>query len=230
MRRAEEFRRNLLGIVGHDLRNPLSAITGFAHVLRRGGGLDERQLRMLGRLDECALKAARIAHDLLDLTRIESTRGIPVEPRRARVDEICAAVAAEAETTFLGRQIRVAGHGDPQVRWDPERMSQALSNLVVNALKHGAGDGEVTLEWEAAGDPVSVRVHNWGPPIPAALRDHLFEPFRQGTQPEARASGVGLGLYIASEIARAHGGLLEARSEEGEGTVFTLRLPRASMR
>jgi PAS domain S-box-containing protein len=229
-RRAEEFRRNLLGIVGHDLRNPLSAISGFAHVLRKAGGLDERQVRTVTRIDECALKAARIAHDLLDLTRVESARGIPIEPRAARADEICGGVVAEAETAFPGRRLRIRGRGNPAVRWDPERMSQALSNLVVNALKHGAPDEPVTIEWDGMGDPVSVRVHNLGTPIPAAVRAHLFEPFRQGAQGGARASGVGLGLFIAHEIARAHGGSLDVRSDEGEGTSFTLRLPREAAR
>jgi PAS domain S-box-containing protein len=229
-RRAEEFRNNLLGIVGHDLRNPLGAISGFAHFLRRVGGLDERQLRTIGRIEACAGKAARIAHDLLDLTRIESAQGLSIEPRPARADEICAATALEAETAFAGRQVRVTGAGDPAVVWDAARISQALSNLVVNAIEHGAPDRPVTVEWVAGADAVSLRVHNWGPPIPAAVLAQLFEPFRPGARAGARASGVGLGLYIVNEIARAHGGTLEVRSDDVEGTVFTLRLPRAPPR
>ena len=229
-RRAEEFRRNLLGIVGHDLRNPLSAISGFVHVLRKTGGLDEGQVRTIQRIDECALKAARIAHDLLDLTRVESARGIRIEPRAARVDDVCAEVVAEGETAVPAPQIRVAGRGDPAVHWDPERVSQALANLVGNALKHGASGEPITVEWDGTGDPVSVRVHNFGEPIPPAVRAHLFEPFRQGAETGGRASGVGLGLFIAHEIARAHGGTIEVRSNETEGTAFTLRLPRQASR
>jgi PAS domain S-box-containing protein len=225
-RRAEEFRRNLLGIVGHDLRNPLSAISGFAHVLRRSGGLDEQQLRTVVRIDECAMKAARIAHDLLDLTRVESARGIRIEPRVLRVDELCAAVVAEAETGLAGPRIRVTGEGDPVVRWDPERASQALANLVANALKHGAPDTPVTVEWDGTGSQISIRVHNLGAPIPPSVRAHLFEPFRQGVETGGRTSGVGLGLFITQEIVRAHGGSLDVRSTEREGTSFTVRLPR----
>jgi PAS domain S-box-containing protein len=226
-RRAEEFRRNLLGIVGHDLRNPLSAISGFAHVLRRAGGLDERQLRTVARIDECAQKATRIAHDLVDLTRAESARGIRIEPRAARIDELCSAVVAEAESALAGPQARVTGRGDPAVRCDPERVSQALANLVVNALKHGAPGAPVTVEWDGTAEgTIAVRVHNFGTPIPASVRTHLFEPFRQGAETGARASGIGLGLFITHEIARAHGGSIEVRSTEEEGTTFTLRLPR----
>ncbi len=228
-RRAEEFRRNLLGIVGHDLRNPLTAVVGFAHLLGRVGPLHPRQRDMVARLVASASKATRIANDLLDLTRIESTRGIPIDVRPSRVDAICAAVAAEAETAFPGRELRCEGAGDAAVTCDPDRVGQALSNLVVNGLKHGAQDGRpVTVEWDgtAAGE-IAVRVRNYGGPIPEALRSHLFEPFRQGTTPGARASGLGLGLYIAREIARAHAGNIDARSDDDGTTTFTLRLPRS---
>jgi PAS domain S-box-containing protein len=228
-RRAEEFRNNLLGIVGHDLRNPLGAIVGFAHVLGRSGGLDERQLRVVQRIQECAAKTVRIANDLVDITRVESG-SLSVDLRPARLDEICTEIAAEAETAFPGREVRVDGRDDPAVRCDPERVSQAVSNLVVNALKHGAHDRPVTIEWSTGKGAACVRVHNWGPPIPAAVREHLFEPFRQGTRTRARSEGIGLGLYIANEIARAHGGSIEARSDEIEGTFFTLRFPRWPVR
>jgi PAS domain S-box-containing protein len=225
-RRAENFRRNLMGIVGHDLRNPLSAIFGFAHLLKASGRLDEPQLRIVGRLEQSVRRATHIAHDLLDLTRIEAKGGIPVELREARVDEICSSTIAEVETVFFGRELHVAGRGDPNVRWDADRVGQALSNLVVNALKHGARERPVTIEWCAEADVVSVHVHNWGPPVPIAVREHLGDPFQQGTQPGARESGVGLGLYIASEIARSHGGSIEARSDDMGRTTVTLKLSR----
>jgi signal transduction histidine kinase len=228
--RAAEFRRNLLAIVGHDLRNPLAAIVGFARVLTAGGGLDERKVRALARIEACAGQAAHIANDLLDLTRVESGRGLSVSPRGTRVDELCAAVAAEAESACRAGEVRVSGAGDPTVQWDPERVGQALSNLVVNALKHGAPDRPVTITWDGGGDPVRVSVHNWGPPIPPELRAHLFEPLRQGPDVGARLCGVGLGLYIASEIARAHGGTIAVRSEAASGTEFTLELARGAPR
>lgn len=227
-KRAEAFRRNVIGIVGHDLRNPLSAIHGYARLLARGGGLEAEPLRMVSRIEAAAAKADRIVGDLLDLTRVQSGVGVPVLPAPARVDEICAAVVDEASAAWPQRAVEVRGQGDPAVTWDPDRVAQALSNLVVNALKHGDPVAPVAVAWEARADDVEVRVANRGPPIPVDLRDHLFEPFRRGGG--ARGAGLGLGLFIAREVARAHGGTISAASSEPDGTVFTLRLPRHAPR
>jgi PAS domain S-box-containing protein len=225
-KRAEEFRRNVLGIVGHDLRNPLSAIAGFARMLAKGGGLDERQTHLVSRVEAGAAKIERMVHDLLDVTRAQAARSIPVSAHPARADEICASVCEEASMAHPGRVIRCTGRGEPYTQWDADRMSQAISNLVVNALKHGDADSPVAVVWDALDDEVVIRVQNWGPPIPAEERSHLFEPFRQGRQAAAQKSSLGLGLYITREIVRAHGGTIEARSSDAEGTVFTMRLPR----
>jgi PAS domain S-box-containing protein len=228
LKRADAFRRSVLGVVGHDLRNPLAAILGYARVLARDENLDERQRGMLSRIDVSTSKAVRIVGDLLDLTRLESTRAMPIDVRTTRVDEICRAVVEEAAAVHPGREIRVEGRGDPLVEWDPDRVSQLLSNLLVNALRHGAADRPVSIDWAATAKAVAVDVHNWGAPIPPELRAHLFEPFRRGAQPAARgpSGGLGLGLYIAREIARAHGGEIAFTSSEAEGTAFTIRLPR----
>jgi PAS domain S-box-containing protein len=227
-KRAEAFRRNILGIVGHDLRNPLSAISGFARLLESRGGLDPHQLRMVSRIHASVARIDRIVRDLLDLTRTQAGGAIPARPQAARVDEIAVAVADEASGAFPGRDISVHGRGDPVVEWDPDRISQALSNLVVNALKYGDPSRPVNIEWQGY-DDIVVRVHNWGPPIPPEVRGHLFEPFRQGREPGARLGGLGLGLYIAREVARAHGGTIDVVSSAEEGTAFTLRLPRQAV-
>lgn len=231
LKRADAFRRNVLGVVGHDLRNPLSAILGNARLLARSGELDERQRGLLSRIEASTAKAARIVGDLMDLTRLEAARTMPVEIRATRVDALCTAAVEEAAAAHAGRDIRVAGEGDPAVDWDPDRVGQLLSNVVVNALRHGAADRPVSIAWAADGDTVTIRVHNWGAPIPQELRAHLFEPFRRGAQPSGRAAtgGLGLGLYIAHEIARAHGGEISFTSTDAEGTAFTVRLPRRAV-
>jgi PAS domain S-box-containing protein len=232
LRRADAFRRSVLGVVGHDLRNPLSAIVGYARLLARGANLDERQRAMVARIEASTKKSARIVGDLLDVTRLESTRAMPIELRTTRLDELCAAVVEEVAAVHGERSIRVEGHGEPAVECDPDRLGQLLSNLLVNALRYGAADRDVTIEWAARAEAVTIVVHNWGPPIPPQLRAHLFEPFRRGAQPSARgpSGGLGLGLYIASEIARAHGGEIVCTSSEAEGTAFTVRLPRGAAR
>jgi PAS domain S-box-containing protein len=232
LRRADAFRRSVLGVVGHDLRNPLSAIAGYARLLARGENLDERQRGMVARIEASTTKAARIVGDLLDVTRLESTRAMPIALRASRLDELCAAAVEEVTAVHGERSIRVEGHGDPAVECDPDRLGQLLSNLLVNALRYGAADRDVTVEWTARPEAVTIAVHNWGPPIPPQLRAHLFEPFRRGAQPSASgpSGGLGLGLYIASEIARAHDGEIACTSSEAEGTAFTVRLPRAAAR
>jgi signal transduction histidine kinase len=232
LKRADAFRRSVLGVVGHDLRNPLSAILGYARLLARGENLDERQRAMLARIEASTSKAARIVGDLLDVTRLESTRAMPIDLRAARLDELCAAVVEEVAAVHGQREIRIEGHGEPVLECDPDRLGQLLSNLVVNALRYGAADRPVTVEWTARSEAITLVVHNWGAPIPPALREHIFEPFRRGAQPSARgpSGGLGLGLYIASEIARAHSGEIACTSSEAEGTAFTVRLPRGAAR
>jgi PAS domain S-box-containing protein len=232
LKRADAFRRSVLGVVGHDLRNPLSAILGYARLLARGENLDERQRGMLARIEASTSKAARIVGDLLDVTRLESTRAMPIDLRAARLDELCAAVVEEVAAVHGERVIRIEGHGEPALECDPDRLGQLLSNLVVNALRYGAADRPVTVEWTARAEAITLVVHNWGAPIPPALREHIFEPFRRGAQPSARgpSGGLGLGLYIASEIARAHSGEIACTSSEAEGTAFTVRLPRGAAR
>jgi PAS domain S-box-containing protein len=227
-RRAEAFRRNILGIVGHDVRNPLSAISGFARLLESRGGLDPQQLRMVSRIHASVERIDRIVRDLLDLTRTQAGGAIPARPQVVRVDEIAVGVADEASGAYPGRDINVHGRGDPVVQWDPDRISQALSNLVVNALKYGDPSRPVNVEWQGY-DDVAVRVHNWGPPIPREVRAHIFEPFRQGPEPATRKSGLGLGLYIAREVVRAHGGTIDVESSADEGTAFTVHLPRQAI-
>ncbi|HEY6100143.1 MAG TPA: ATP-binding protein [Anaeromyxobacter sp.] len=123
--------------------------------------------------------------------------------------------------------MRVEASGDAHGEWDSDRLVQVVTNLVVNALKYGCRGTEVTVRVAGAGDAATLEVHNEGEPIPADLQAHLFEPYRRGEQDSGDRTSIGLGLYIAHEIVRAHGGSLAARSSASEGTTFTVRLPRA---
>jgi len=224
---AREFQRHVLGIVGHDLRTPLSAVRLAARLLARGEDVTERQQRLLARIESGGTRMEDIIGLLLDYTQARAGDGVPVRPRPCDLGGVCRAVAEECEAARPGRLVRCGGQGDGQGEWDPERLGQLVANLVTNAIDHGVPDAPVDLRWRGEADEVTIEVANAGPAIPAEVLSRMFEPFRRG---ERRGQGMGLGLFIARALAAAHGGRIDARSGEAEGTVFTVRLPRRARR
>jgi signal transduction histidine kinase len=227
LRRAEEFRRHLLAIVGHDLRSPLAAITVSVGLLLRQHRLEQREVATLSRVLASAGKIERILRDLLDWASAEAGHTLPLSPREASIADVCRGAADEALAVDPARSVAVEGEGDPRGRWDPDRLAQVLGNLVGNAFKHGRAGAPVRVRWRGTGDEVAVEVENQGEPIPPALRRRIFEPFRRGAATGGPGGGLGLGLYIARELVRAHGGTIAVRSGGGT-TTFTVRLPRAA--
>lgn len=223
-KRREELQRLLVGIVGHDLRNPLSAISTSVQVLARTP-LDERQLRTVERVRTSVDRMSRLIADLLDYTRARGGAGIPLDPVPCRLGDVVAQVVAEIETAHPGRAVVASGDADESGRWDPERLRQVLGNLVGNAVKYGAPDAPIVVSWRGGAHEVVLEVRNRGRPIPPEFLAHIFEPLTQ-VDP-TRRGGVGLGLFITREIVKAHGGEVRATSSEADGTAFIVRLPRA---
>ena len=222
--RTARFREHFLGVVSHDLRNPLSAILAGANALLHAGTLDEWQGRAVARIARSAAGMERMIGDLLDFTRVRLGDGFPLEPVPTHLDALCLEVLEELEVAWPTRELRGLLTPVPPGRWDRNRLGQVVSNLVGNALQHGPVDSAVTVTTRAEGLHAVLEVHNGGDPIPAELQPHLFEPFRHGRHTPGRR-GLGLGLYIAHEIVHAHGGVLAMRSSAEEGTTFTVRLP-----
>ena len=229
MRREQEaretarFREHFIGIVGHDLRNPLTAIVTSAQLLLRYGQLQEKQSKVVGRISSSADRMARMIDDLLDFARSRLGGGFPIHPRRIDLRELCEHVVEELEFAFPARTVRIEAEGDLWGSWDPDRIAQVISNLVGNALQHSPDDAEVRVSMRTLDDTVFVTTHNGGAPIPPEVLPHIFEPGRRG---DARAAGLGLGLFIVQQIVLAHEGSIEARSSAEEGTTFTVTLPR----
>ena len=227
-RAAQEFQRNVLGVVGHDLRNPLSALATSAQVLVRSERLPPELARVSGRILANAARMDRIISVLLDYARIRGGNRIPLHPRRCYLVGIVESAAEECEASHTGREVRRSGPGGVAGEWDPDRIAQILVNLLANALDYSPSGTPVELSWREDAAEVVLEIANAGPPIPAKVIPVLFEPFRRAERERPSGKdGLGLGLFIARAIAEAHGGRIDVRSAEGEATVFTLRLPIA---
>jgi PAS domain S-box-containing protein len=225
-REKQRIRDLYLGILGHDLRNPLNTIVASLYTLEKKAPPDLQHI--FPRLSRSAERMGRMINQLLDFTRARLGEGLRLEPRPARLREICAAVVDELEPQYPGR-IRFVADGQLESDWDGDRIAQALSNLVVNALDYGSQEDPVEVRLSSEDGNARLEVTNRGPAIPDELKPAIFEPFRRGTGDEQRNSrGLGLGLFITHEIVRAHRGSIELVSGEGR-TTFVLRLPLAAV-
>jgi signal transduction histidine kinase len=219
------LQERFIAILGHDLRNPLNAVSMAAERLKQAE-VSERWAKCVDYIISGAGRMTRLIDQLLDLARTRRSGGIPVrlqpgtdlgEIVQAAVDELCAAnprteIVVNRHDTILGA-------------WDADRLAQVVSNLVGNATVHGAGRVEVCVK--RAGDDAVLEVHNGGPPIPADMVPRMFEAFQRlaADDATARPGGLGLGLFIADRIVAAHGGRIAVRSNQEEGTTFAVTIP-----
>jgi signal transduction histidine kinase len=208
-------------MLGHDLRNPLNAITITARLLLRSA-TGERDRRAAERIVTSAGRMSNMVTQLLDLTRSRLAGGIPLQKGSLDVSAVVSEVVDESRRAFPGRDITWTPPPEARVSADRDRLAQVISNLLGNALEHGDPARPVTVRL-SVGEDVALAVHNEGPAIPAEMMPVLFEPFR--ARRGERTRGLGLGLYITEQIVLAHGGHVEVTSTAERGTTFTVRLP-----
>jgi PAS domain S-box-containing protein len=226
-RAAEEFRELLTGIIGHDLKTPLGAITLTAATLLKRGGLDGAVAQSIARIASRGARMSEMVSQLLDLTRIRAGQGLPIQRRQADLRQVCRDVVSEISAAHPDRQIDCEIAGELHGAWDVPRISQVLSNLVANAVQHGDPREPIRVSAQLIDDEnAKLEVHNQGAPIPRELLPTLFQPFRQAAGKRMRPGSVGLGLFIAQSIVRAHGGTIGVASTAEAGTTFTVTLPR----
>jgi signal transduction histidine kinase len=212
-------------VLGHDLRNPLSAVITAAMVLQ-GRAADETTRDLAQRILASGRRMSRMIEDLLDLTRARLAGGIPINRTRTDLAPVVERVVQELSEAHPSRALTLAIEGDVAGEWDVDRLQQVLSNLVGNAIQHGDPGAAIAISLEGRSPAaVCVSVANGGVIAPALLPT-IFDPFQSGRRD--RAEGLGLGLYIARQIAIAHGGSLDVTSTPESGTAFLLRLPRRS--
>jgi signal transduction histidine kinase len=215
------LREQFIAVLGHDLRNPIAAVAAGVDMLVRRPA-DARNPEILAQMRRSCRRMATLVDDILDFARGRLGGGIPVRRQRVALDGLLRDVVGELRSVHPDRGIETAIDLPDPVACDPRRIGQLVSNLLANALVHGAQDRPVRLAAHGRHGGLALSVTNAGEPIPPAVMARLFQPFsRDANGPQA---GLGLGLYIAAEIARAHGGTLGVTSDAA-ATVFTLELP-----
>lgn len=220
--RIEEAREQFIAILGHDLRNPLAAIALGAELI---AGLPPPHDKMGSQIARSARRMETMIRDVMDFTRGRLGGGIPVRLGACDVGGICADVVAEMKLGHPGRDIRCATEGSLRSECDTDRIEQVVSNLIGNAITHGQDPIVVTAR--DVGTDIEITVESAGEPISELAMSRMFEPYSRGIRlmPSGEiAPGLGLGLYIVSEIVRAHGGTIAVTS--GARTNFRVCFPR----
>lgn len=225
-RHQAEFSQQLIGIVSHDLKNPLQVIMAASQVLKDAGGLTPRQLEVLARVRRATDRANQLIRDLLDFTRERLGEGLPVTRTRADLRAIVYEVADSFRIAGAKTPIEIDVEGDVVGEFDPDRMTQVVTNLVDNAVAHCPKGEPVTIRVKGTDEETILSVHNPGKPIEPQLLSRLFEPLQQDGGGKQSKKRIGLGLFIVNAIAEAHGGSVSARSTEEEGTTLEVRIPR----
>ena len=229
----DKSRDLFLGMLGHDLRGPLSTISSAANMQLRAGPNDSRHAAVILR-SVAQMKA--LLDDLIEYTRHRLGSGIAIDPAALQLDQFARNTLDEIGAISSGRVLELEVDGDVQGEWDARRLHQALSNLVFNALKYGLPSTPVRITLDGTRkDEVVLAVQNSGKPIARALLPTLFDPLVRAAGDDGPAdsqvagANLGLGLYVVREIATAHGGTVEVTSDDS-ATRFELRLPRICVR
>ena len=215
-----------VGILGHDLRNPLAALLAGAQLLQRQIA-DDDQLGTLRRMTAAGLRMTEMIEQLLDLTRVRLAGGLDFSGAQTQVDvaQLAKRAVDELRATNPNSQITIESSADCTTSGDPGRLLQLFSNLIGNALRHGTRGAPIALDIAGVEREIVIRICNEGV-IPPELLSSIFEPFRGRTNTASPSSGLGLGLFIAQHIATAHNGSIGVDSSATNGTVFTVHLWR----
>lgn len=233
IKRVDQARDMFLAILGHDLRNPLGAISMSAQVLPMVTD-NKSEIAECGATISLSVSVMeRMISDLLDYTRTRLGTGMPVNPVPMDLATLGRELVAEFRTAHPKREISFRSDSDLNGTWDSDRIRQAISNLMGNAIQHGSAKVPVTLSLRDDESNVVVEIHNGGEPIPAGELPKIFDPLIRGSSADHptrnRPGSIGMGLYIAREVAKSHGGRIDVTSTAKAGTSFTMHLPRQTV-
>jgi sigma-B regulation protein RsbU (phosphoserine phosphatase) len=220
------FAEQMIGIVSHDLRNPLSTIKMAAGLLSRDSPTSKQE-RLLGHIDQATDRSKRLIADLLDFTLARVGHGINIARQQIDLHSVVARALGELALAFPGTAWEHKTDGVGECVADPDRLVQLLGNLVANAVSYGAPDSSIRIRTRITPASFTLAVQNQGEPIPTELLATMFEPMTRGENIDDGARSVGLGLFIVREIAHAHAGHVDVASTAEGGTVFTATFPRS---
>jgi len=226
--RTSRFQQQMLGIVGHDLRNPIGAILVGTELLEMQIEANPDAKSVVKRIVSSANRMMRMVDQLLDVTRARLGDGIPVTPRKMQLLPLLRSVVEELALAYPKARFELNARDEVRGVWDPDRLGQVVSNVMSNAVHYGR-EGEpivVTVASSTTDATITVRNKLRDAPIPPEVLATLFAPYRRGRDNEHNSKGLGLGLYIVAEIIRAHGGTIDV-SSENSGTTFRIVLPRS---
>jgi len=221
-----------LAILGHDLRTPLGAVIMSSEFMLDTKELREPHLTLTTRIRSSAGRMQHLIGDLLDFTRSRLGGGIPIVRAPMSIDKTVHDVVDEIAAAHPDRSFQIEARTGQRGEWDCQRISQALTNVIVNAIDHGSKGGVVKVTVESNEKEISIAVHNNGTAIPASELNGIFNAMKTSHDVTDGSSGpqsnLGLGLYIAERILHAHLGRIDVESSDASGTTFTMRLPRIS--
>lgn len=218
------FAEQMMGIVSHDMRNPLSTIQMSSALLKRSN-LTVSQISTVERISRAADHSSRLIADLLDFTASQLGGGISIEKDLCDLHAVVYTCVEDLSLAFPHAQLQHENEGTGLCTVDTGRLTQLIGNLVANAASYGSPGTAITVTSSIHDAQFIITVHNFGPAIPEATQKNLFKPMSRGTK-QGEARSVGLGLFIVAEIVRAHGGEISVRSDSQHGTVFTAVFPR----
>ena len=222
----DQTKERFLAILGHDLRTPIGAIMMSAQFILESGELIEPYRGLVDRIGKSSRRMNQMVSDLLDFSRTRLGDAIPIARAEMDVSKMLDDVVAEVAASYPDFKLEVDASGELHGVWDCARLTQALTNLVGNAAQHGSNDTPIRITARGEPQEVVIAVHNDGPAIPDDLVGRIFQPMKRSQSDPGNRRHLGLGLYIVDRIVAAHRGRIDVTSSDGNGTTFTVRLPR----
>lgn len=228
-RKVDESKNWFMGILGHDLRNPLAAISGVQSILKLSKNLSEKEKSLIGRADSSVKRMKELINNLLELTNLRLGSGMTIERTQIDLSKQSEKIIQELQLSYPEAELIIDSPGPVQGEWDAIRLDQLMTNLITNAIRYGNPGGPVTVSISANGNKAFFKVHNEGQPVPEKIQEMISTGmFTKTNGDPTKKDSYGLGLYIVKAIVDGHKGQMKVNSTEEEGTTFQITLPRNS--